>query len=389
MPLLIMIAAISAFFQFKLYSQQDFLQAEPKSGDGIRTLLKRYGIDVNSKTISNFKEKNSSNLTRGGGLILGRKYTLPVQIYRYNGTSIRTTIGNPDWDNAVRIRDYNDALTAAGIKPDDYRNGELWVPVAEITGGAAPANPEEPDYLLYPVFGPDFQKVKVESNKLEGYVFYVVAGHGGPDPGAVGYSAGNTLHEDEYAYDVSLRLARRLLEMGAKVYTIVEDPDDGIRDMRYLNNDKHEIYNDGSEIPLNQLERLRRRAEIVDKLYNENAPTAKEQIAVMIHVDSRITRKRIDIFFYHAPGSSRGETVTKQLLETMEAKYRAAQPGRGYDGSVSGRHLYMLRKTKPVGVYIELGNIQNPLDQVRILEPNNRQAIANWLTDGFIEALLK
>ena len=45
----------------------------------------------------------------------------------------------------------------------------------------------------------------------------------------------------------------------------------------------------------------------------------------------------------------------------------------------------MIRKTLPVTVYIELGNIQNELDQVRLIENNNRQAIANWLTDGFLK----
>ena len=45
----------------------------------------------------------------------------------------------------------------------------------------------------------------------------------------------------------------------------------------------------------------------------------------------------------------------------------------------------MLRNAVPVTVYIELGNIQNNKDQIRIVEKNNRQAIANWLTDGFIK----
>jgi N-acetylmuramoyl-L-alanine amidase len=77
------------------------------------------------------------------------------------------------------------------------------------------------------------------------------------------------------------------------------------------------------------------------------------------------------------------------LLSTIEEKYRIAQPGRGYDGSVSSRNLYMLKYTKPIGAYIELGNIQNPKDQVRLIESNNRQAIANWLTDGIIEYFRK
>jgi N-acetylmuramoyl-L-alanine amidase len=35
-------------------------------------------------------------------------------------------------------------------------------------------------------------------------------------------------------------------------------------------------------------------------------------------------------------------------------------------------------------VYIELGNITNEFDQRRLLIVNNRQAIANWLTQGII-----
>jgi N-acetylmuramoyl-L-alanine amidase len=60
------------------------------------------------------------------------------------------------------------------------------------------------------------EKVMIVDNKLEGAIFYVVAGHGGPDPGAMGDRSGNDLCEDEYAYDVSLRLYRNLLSHGAK-----------------------------------------------------------------------------------------------------------------------------------------------------------------------------
>jgi N-acetylmuramoyl-L-alanine amidase len=43
----------------------------------------------------------------------------------------------------------------------------------------------------------------------------------------------------------------------------------------------------------------------------------------------------------------------------------------------------MLRETKvPQAVYIELGNIQNPYDQLRLVLPKNRQALANWIFDA-------
>ncbi|TNE34067.1 N-acetylmuramoyl-L-alanine amidase, partial [bacterium] len=236
------------------------------------------------------------------------------------------------------------------------------------------------------LLGEKYKTIKEVSHKLKGYVYYLVGGHGGPDPGAIGYRNGNTLSEDEYAYDIVLRLAKNLLENGATVKLIVQDPNDGIRDDYYLNNSYNEIYYGNEEIPLNQLERLRKRVEIINKEYEKNRKWAKEQIVVPIHVDSRENKNsRIDVFFYYYQHSERGKYIATSLLNTFEAKYEAAQPGRGYNGSVTTRGLYMLRNCKPVTVYMELGNIQNERDQIRLVEKNNRQAIANWLSDGFLK----
>ena len=57
------------------------------------------------------------------------------------------------------------------------------------------------------LFGKKLADVPVTSNRLQGACFYVVSGHGGPDPGAIGKIGKVELHEDEYAYDVALRLA--------------------------------------------------------------------------------------------------------------------------------------------------------------------------------------
>jgi N-acetylmuramoyl-L-alanine amidase len=45
----------------------------------------------------------------------------------------------------------------------------------------------------------------------------------------------------------------------------------------------------------------------------------------------------------------------------------------------------VVRNSIPVSVYIELGNIHHSRDQQRVLTPANRQALANWLTEGLIE----
>ena len=58
--------------------------------------------------------------------------------------------------------------------------------------------------------------------------------------------------------------------------------------------------------------------------------------------------------------------------------------GRGFNGTVSERNLYVLRNTQPVGVYLELGNIRNPRDQQRLVLENNRQALAKWIAEGIV-----
>lgn len=227
-------------------------------------------------------------------------------------------------------------------------------------------------------------QVKKQDNKLKNYAFYLDAGHGGPDPGAIGTREGKELHEDEYAYDVTLRLAKKLYESGATVFMIVQDEADGIRDDKFLNNSFDEVYYGGVKIDRNQKTRLNKRAEIINSIHSKNKKI-KNHYAITIHIDSRDEGKRVDIFCYHKEGKLEGKKLAETMVCKIEEKYDKAQPGRGYRGSVTSRSLLMLRKNIPTSVYFELGNIQNPKDQVRFIDNNNRQAISNWLYEGILD----
>lgn len=368
---------------------QEYLKAQPKSGDGLITFLQRYDLEYSSDNINSFKELNNlSSLS----LSLSKEYNLPIQIYKFNGKSIRTTIGNNDYNYAYSIQIYNETLTKKGIKSKDFRDDkELWVPIhfnpnSSESKVVEPAKVRKLEERVYPILGKNHEKVKEQDLLLEDCVFYLISGHGGPDPGAQAKKQGHTLSEDEYAYDVILRLGKELISHGAEVYFIVQDPNDGIRDDVFLENSKNEFYHGGVKIEVDQRKRLKDRSDIVNQLYNSNPSKKKFHQAISIHVDSRISNdKQIDIFFYHSANSSEGELIANTLLTTIKTKYQEAQPGRGYEGSVSNRNLYVLRHIQPVMTFIELGNIQNFRDQQRILVNNNRQAIANWLTDGLIE----
>lgn len=301
--------------------------AKPVSGDGITTFLQRYQCNTPA-CIKEFKRINKGKFTADGGLILGRSYKLPGKATR---------------------------------KHDRYS--------------------EEKTTNSEPLFGKGYEKVNRISGELKGACFYLVSGHGGPDPGAIGKIGNHELHEDEYAYDIILRLARNLKQRGAKVYIIIQDEKDGIRNDYYLNNSERETCM-GEKIPLNQIARLQQRCEKINKLYRKDKSNYKR--AVFVHVDSRGRSDQVDVFFYHASGSKKGKQLAQNIRDTFEKKYNKHQPNRGFEGNVSCRDLYVLRNTTPPSVFLELGNIQNKKDQQRLIIPSNRQALADWICKGII-----
>jgi len=140
------------------------------------------------------------------------------------------------------------------------------------------------------LFGKEYATYQITSNELSGACFYLVSGHGGPDPGAIGIYQGRQLHEDEYAYDIILRLARELLSRGAKVHIIIQDKKDGIRDGHVLANSKRETCM-GDPIPLNQVARLKQRCDWVNKLYRKDRAVTNELYLFMWTVAVRDSRQ--------------------------------------------------------------------------------------------------
>lgn len=247
----------------------------------------------------------------------------------------------------------------------------------ECSGGGAAIGQNRKE----PLFGKKYEEYVVGSDRLKGACFYLVCGHGGPDPGAVGKINRHELHEDEYAYDITLRLARALLMEGAVVHIIIQDARDGIRDERYLANSNRETCM-GSPIPLNQVARLRQRCEKINALAKKQPE--KYQRSLFIHLDSRSQKQQVDVFFYYCKGSRGGQLLAENLRATFKEHYDKHQPNRGFTGTVSCRNLYVLRNSTPVAIFAELGNIQNAFDQRRFLVDDNRQALANWMCRGLI-----
>lgn len=321
-----------AFFCITLTAQN---KLTPRDGEGIHAFLRRHKC-TNAGDYDNFLSLNKGKFGKNHSLLKGVSYKLPTTTTAEESTTVTQTA----------------TYSSSGTKKK------------------------------YALFGKKYEEYTVKSNQLKGATFFLSSGHGGPDSGAVGWVNGHELHEDEYAYDITLRLARCLMEEGATVHMIIQDAKDGIRDDVYLQNSKRETCM-GKPIPLNQLARLKQRSDKINELSKKS--NSKYQRAVFIHVDSRSKKKQLDVFFYHAPKSKGGEKIAKTMRSTFNEHYAKHQPSRGFSGTVSARDLYVLKNTTPVGLFAELGNIQNGFDQRRILQADNRQALANWLCRGFIK----
>jgi N-acetylmuramoyl-L-alanine amidase len=370
-----------------------------QKGEGILSLLSKYELADYECNKLLFCKLN--NLGMQDHLLLSQSYYLPVKIVKYDGKSIRTTLGIKDYDKAVRIQKYNEKILSKGLRLTHYTESNiLWVPHHELNCSEnsselvhkskqedAPVQKlvsnKNTNAIVNRIFGKNYEEVIIEDKSLANQVFYLVSGHGGPDPGAMCKSCPKNMCEDEYAYDVTLRLARNLMQHGAIVHMIIEDKNDGIRDDKYLECDKDEVIYTGAKLPLRQLDRLKQRADAVNKLfYKYKKQKVKSQKLIMVHVDSRGKDKSQDVFFYHYGKSKSSKKLAYNLKEVFQEKYDYYQKGRGYKGYVDNRGLYMLRKTLPTSVYVELANIRNQSDHKRLLLKNNRQALADWLFEG-------
>lgn len=356
-------------FLLSLLNVQAQEKATPKAGEGISTFLLRHNR-APKKYYEDFIELNKSRLGKGNVLKMGVNYVIPP------AKSSSGTSTSPASKAKVASKQEAASKKTGTESKEEGETGK--------EGTAGGKGRKGKGSVHEPLFGSQLANVKVTSNRLAGACFYVVSGHGGPDPGAIGKAGKYELHEDEYAYDIALRLARSLMEEGAEVRIVIQDAVDGIRDDAYLPNSKRETCM-GSAIPLNQVQRLQQRCDKINAHYRKDRKKYTYCRAIFIHVDSRGKGNQTDVFFYHSNKKTESKRLANNMKGMFEAKYGKHQPNRGFTGTVSGRNLYVLSHTTPASVFVELGNIQNTFDQRRLVMSSNRQALAKWLMEGFLK----
>jgi N-acetylmuramoyl-L-alanine amidase len=417
---------------FQPDTQPQYLQVKIVKALSIEQLLKRYQLDEYECNTTQFLKLNK--MTKPQSLVQNRVYNLPILLYNFDGKTIRNSLGINNLAVAQSIQSYNVSLYNDGIRKQTYKESSILfvphhalncankkVPSKPIALSVSPENIEslrnpatggtegplrkpatsgtervaskkddidkpikgKGKTVRYEILGKNYQDVTIVDNKLKGKILYVESGHGGPDPGAEAKVAGRTLCEDEYAYDIALRVARELISHGGTVFIITRDPNDGIRDGEFLACDRDEQTYPDLKVPVHQKTRLFQRSDAINELYDKYLKKGiTDQRLIVIHVDSRGRKEQTDTFLYYQNGNEASQKLAKKVHQTLEKKYERY---REYKGTLTTRDLHMLRETKPATVFVELGNIRNDFDRKRLMLKNNRKLLAQWLAEGFMK----
>ena len=239
-------------------------------GDSLWSLSKRYGISI--EDLKKWNDLDTDLLKNGVAL------QLYPRVLDLDERDNRTLSGNPSSHAAVPAQS-DDSRHSGTDHSDSGENGVNIEP--ELKLAALDLNPalyytlptkrrtqpnssyaeedlDDPmdNYAKARALLGDFDKavhkLPALSRDLKGYTIVLDPGHGGLDPGALVPNSdgnGNTVYvvEDEYCYDIALRVYRDLVRHGAEVGLTVISPNHAIRktedaSITYVN-EKNEVYN--------------------------------------------------------------------------------------------------------------------------------------------------
>ena len=243
-------------------------------------------------------------------------------------------------------------------------------------------------------FRSQIDAMETKSNALRGWHIVIDPGHGGLDPGAivsVADGGGNPLviTEDEYVYDISMRLYQTLLSHGATVSLTVLSPDhhirDGVNARQTFVNLKNEVYNEEfhntreSWRPVGTIEGLDMRKSIAAKEIAKVTSRNKRRgtIFVSIHSDN-------------SPDLPAGKAVLYDGEDDKEIKdskslATALSSHLGASSFIRRQNLKVLRgNPADAAVLVEVRNISYPNSAWALRSSNLREQDALMIADGLL-----
>lgn len=228
---------------------------------------------------------------------------------------------------------------------------------------------------------------------LKGWRIVLDPGHGGIDPGAiVSNMAGKKQRvyvvEDEYVYDIALRMYKELRLLGAEVTLTVISPNHLIRDnlpaKTTFVHEKNEVYNDERYNRRNS-EKVRPRSANLSqrvRVANRFVKGARKgrSLFVSLHADNTPGRPMGPLVIYHRR-RGRIDSRSRSFARVMRsALHQPSLPAQD-----RGRNLAVLRNNLAhAEILVEVHNVHHENEAYRIRYHKNRQHHAKKIVKGIL-----
>ncbi|AJA90651.1 N-acetylmuramoyl-L-alanine amidase [Borreliella chilensis] len=234
-------------------------------------------------------------------------------------------------------------------------------------------------------------------SKLKDKLIILDPGHGGLDPGAIVKSRdglGNEVFvvEDEYVYDIALRLYVYLKEEGANVELTILAPDHLIRNSVSANNTfvnvKNEVYND---YDLNKNDTvdswisgtpsgLKKRLVVVKNIVSKYKHIKDKDIVFFsLHADNSIGAPKSMGFYYQKDDEKKYDIHSKSIAEKITE-------GMKRSFYIKGQNLHVLRNNIVMTkLLIEVRNLAFPEEAWSIRSSKLRDQDSKILANGILK----
>jgi len=244
------------------------------------------------------------------------------------------------------------------------------------------------------LFRTEIASIPKIDNSLKGWHIVIDPGHGGLDPGAIVTVAdgnGNpvVITEDEYAYDISMRLYRALYRHGASVSLTVIAPDHHIRDgadaRQTFVHRKNEVYNRASQNtakgwrPVGTTEGLELRKTIASEQIAALSPSEKTNGTLYISIHADNTPELPEGTAVLFDGADDGETARSKALAS------ALVPFLGNGSFIHNQPLRVLdNNPADASVLVEVRNIHYSRNAWALRSAELREQDALKIADGVL-----